>query len=150
VLSASTIRKGGKVRAVIYSWGKPMVSGWMADEEHARQFLLHYVGGGTDYPFPILRESALDRDDAIRVIISDSDFLSNVQGQGAMDVMKLAIERSRLLVAFLGVQGDWAEKTLAPVLGAARFRLVKVGSYDQFARAAADLADAILPARERR
>jgi hypothetical protein len=144
ILAASAIRKKGIVRGIVYSWGSPLVSDWMYDEETARRFLLHYAGGGTDYPFSLLKKFADERSDAIRVIVSDSDFLGNVQAAGAMDKLKHGIDRSRLLVAFLAAGEATARKTLEPVLRYPRFRLVIVHGLDQFARAAADLADAIL------
>lgn len=144
ILSTSAIRKKGIVRGIVYSAGPPLVSDWMYDEETARRFLLNYAGGGTDYPFDLLKKYAEERMDALRVIISDSDFLGNVQGARAMDKLKFAIDHSRLLVAFLAVADTHARQVLAPVLRQARFRLVIVQGLDQFARAAADLADALL------
>ena len=146
ILSASAIRKKGIVRGIVYSSGPPLVSDWMYDEETARRFLLRYAGGGTDYPFALLKKFADERSDAIRVIVSDSDFLCNVEAPGAMDKLKYGIDHSRLLVAFLAAGAAQTKKTLASVLRYPRFRLVVVHSLDQFARSAADLADAILGA----
>jgi hypothetical protein len=131
------------VRGIVYSYGTPLVSEWMYDEERARLFLLQYAGGGTDYPFPVLKASARDRADVVRVVISDSDFLANVKGPGAMDTLAYAVDRSRLVVAFLAVDPKWAGPVLAPVLSAPKFRLVPVGSLSDFGRAAADLARAL-------
>jgi hypothetical protein len=143
VLAASALRRQGVVRGIVYSSGKPLVSDWMYDEERARLFLLQYAGGGTDYPFSVLKASARDRADVLRVIISDSDFLSNVQGRGAMDALRFAVDKSQLVVAFLAIQEKWAREALAPVLQAPRFRLVPVASLSDFGRAAADLARAL-------
>jgi hypothetical protein len=147
ILAASALRKRGQVRGIIYSSGKPLVSEWMRDEDKAREFLLHYAGGGTDYPFDLLVRHAEERDDAIRVVISDSDFLWNVQAAGAMDKLRQGIGRSRLFIAFLALPDDRQAKTvLKPVLGEPKLRLVLVGSLEQFGKAAADLADAVLGA----
>jgi hypothetical protein len=143
VLAASALRRQGVVRGIVYSYGTPLVSEWMYDEERARLFLLQYAGGGTDYPFPVLKASARDRADVVRVVISDADFLANVQGPGAMDTLAYAVDRSRLVVAFLAVDPKWASPVLAPVLSAPKFRLVPVGSLSDFGRAAADLARAL-------
>lgn len=144
ILSASALRKLGVVRGVVYSSGPPLVSDWMYDEETARLFLLRYAGGGTDYPFDVLKASARDRGDVVRVIISDSDFLSNVQhGPGGMDALRFAVDKSRLVVAFLAIDGKWALEALGPLLGLPKFRLVEVKSLDDFGRAAASLADAL-------
>jgi hypothetical protein len=146
ILAASAIRKKGIVRGIVYSSGPPLVSDWMYDEETARRFLLHYAGGGTDYPFALLKRFSDERSDAIRVIVSDSDFLSNVQAPGAMDKLKYGTDHSRLLVAFLAAGEAYSKKVLEPVLRYPRFRLAIVHGLDQFARAAADLAGAVLGA----
>jgi len=147
ILAASAIRKQGLVRGIVYSSGKPLLSDWLRDEEQARLFLLHYAGGGTDYPFALLRKLSAERPDAIRVVISDSDFHYNVAQPGAMDALAYGVERSRLLVAFLAADRMRSEKILAPVLGRPKFRLATVKSLDGFAAAAAELADALLPER---
>jgi len=147
ILSASAIRKKGKVRAVVYSSGRPLVSEWMSSEEVARRFLLNYAGGGTEYPFPLLRRFAEERPDAMRFIISDSDFLWNLQMAEAMDALQYGVSQSRLLVAMLALADDaQARQKLQPVLGSRKFRLVVVRGLDQFARAATDLAEAVLGA----
>jgi hypothetical protein len=143
VLAASALRKQGVVRGIVYSSGKPLVSDWMYDEERARLFLLHYAGGGTDFPFDVLKASARDRSDVVRVVVSDSDFLSNVRGPGAMEALRFAVDKSRLVVAFLAIDPKWAREVLAPVLASPRFRLVPVASLADFGRAAADLARAL-------
>lgn len=143
ILAASALRKQGVVRAIVYSSGKPLVSDWIYDEERARLFLLHYAGGGTEYPFEVLKASARERSDVIRVIVSDSDFLYNVEGDGGLEALRYGIDKSRLLVAFLALEGKGAPAALAPLLALPRFRLVRVGSFSDFGRAAADLADAL-------
>lgn len=147
ILSASAIRRGGSVRGIVYSSGEPTVSDWMRDEEAAREFLLGYIGGGTAFPFDLLRESAEERDDAIRVIVSDSDFLYNVGGEEQKRDLLLGTERSRLLIAFLAVpQADRAREAIGPAAGSPHFRLATVRKLDDFAAAAAELADAVLGA----
>jgi len=150
VLAASAIRKKGIVRGVVYSSGQPLVSPWMYDEETARKFLLNYSGGGTDYPFQLLLTHADERPDAIRVIVSDSDFLYNVRGKGAIDALRHGIQRSRVLVALLALRdgGQAAREALKDVLGETKFRLAVVADLAGFAKAAAELAEALLsPAR---
>jgi|CXWL01.1.fsa_nt_gi hypothetical protein len=144
ILAASALRKGGKVRCIVYSYGRPLVSGWMSDEETARRFLLHYNGGGTDYPFAILKTSAKERDDVIRVIVSDSDFLTNVEGAGHLDTLRFGCERSKLLIAFLAASQTHAETVLRSILPARQFRLAIVKNLGDFAKAAASLADALM------
>ncbi|NMO16091.1 hypothetical protein HPC49_38780 [Pyxidicoccus fallax] len=145
VLSASAIRKKATVKGIIYSHDNPHVSPWMYDEETARDFLLHYIGGGTWFPFPLLETLSRERPDAMRVIISDSDFLANVSQGNAMDLLVEATRRSRALVAFLALPDEHGvRKILAPVLRERRFRLVVVRWLSDFGPAAAALSQALL------
>ena len=150
ILSAAAIRKGGKVRAVVYSSGTPLVSDWMQDEDTARDFLLHYVGGGTDYPFAVLKQLAGERDDVIRVVISDSDFLSNVKGKGAHDALLLGVERSLRFIVLLAL--PWgsevgASNELEVELLCPEFRLAVVKSYGDLVPVAAQLSQALFGER---
>ena len=77
------------------------------------------------------------------MIVSDSDFLYNVQQGGAMDTLKLGIHRSRLLVAFLASPESSARAVLEPVLDLPKFRLAPVPGPDKFGETAALLAEAI-------
>ncbi|NVJ21166.1 M48 family metalloprotease [Myxococcus sp. AM011] len=145
VLSASALRKKAKVRGIIYSHTHPKVSPWMYDEETAREFLLHYIGGGTMFPFDVLVTLSKERTDALRVIISDSDFLSNVATTENVKLLVEATRRSRLLVAFLALADEHhARQVLAPVLKERNFRLVVVKWLSDFGPAAAALSQALL------
>lgn len=145
VLSASAIRKKATVKGVIYSDGPGDVSPWMYDEDTARDFLLGYIGGGTRYPFELLESLSRERPDALRVIISDSDFLANVSAGDNMKRLVEAVRRSRLVVAFLALPDDQAaRKVLAPVLAERGFRLVVVTWLSDFGPAAAALSRALL------
>ncbi|MFP2903612.1 M48 family metalloprotease [Pyxidicoccus sp. 3LFB2] len=145
VLSASALRKKATVKGVIYADGPPDVSPWMYDEDTARDFLLGYIGGGTNYPFDLLESLSEERPDAMRVIISDSDFLANVTTGDNMRLLVEATRRSRLVVAFLALPDDHkARAILAPALAERRFRLVVVTWLSDFGPAAAALARALL------
>lgn len=163
ILSASVLRKGGTVRGVVYSadW---ILSDWMYHEEVARLFFLNYSGGGTIFPFPVLRTSCRERRDVVRVVVSDADFLWNLgmDGGGELEriarerrhgkgprrasTLEFALDRSLLVVALLGLPTDqgFSKQALGPVLGHPRFRLVRVADYTALALAARDLARAIL------
>ncbi|RKG75323.1 hypothetical protein D7W79_20650 [Corallococcus exercitus] len=145
VLSASALRKGATVRGIIYSADKPIVSPWMYDEETARDFFLHYIGGGTWFPVELMEELSQERPDVLRVVISDSDFLANMRQEGALPRLMRGMSRSRRVVAFLALPDEaQARQVLAPVLGSPRFRLATVEWMSDFGRAAAALADALL------
>ena len=151
ILSASAIRSGGRVRAVIYS-SDFEASPWFLSEDKAREFLLHYSGGGTQFPFPTLVESARERPDVLRVVISDSDFLYNVKNppvstkkQKSYNPMALLLEgtqRSKLFVALLSLWKDAEVKELAPALQLPNFRLERVSNPADLPQAAAKLAHA--------
>lgn len=145
VLSASALRKKATVRGIVYSYDHPVVSPWMYDEETARDFLLHYIGGGTLFPVELMEEHARERPDALRVIISDSDFLSNMSDVQALRTLDAAVKRSRMVVAFLALPDERAARqALAPVLKDKRFRLVTVTWLSDFGPAAAALSRALL------
>jgi hypothetical protein len=138
ILSASAIRRGGRVRGVVYSI-EALVSDWMYDEETARRFLLHYYGGGTAFPFATLARLASERKDALRVIISDGDFIHNVEhDRGAAK----ALAAAGRFVALLALGTSWKRRVDAALEGLPA-RVVYVERLDQFARVAADLARAL-------
>jgi hypothetical protein len=142
ILAASAIRRGGKVRGVVFST-EALVSDWMADEETARRFLLQYAGGGTQFPFATLARLALERKDVIRVVISDGDFISNLNGTpGAKADLAGAAAATRRFVALLALARSW-EQRVAAAIGAAPVRVVYVERLDRFAAVAADLARAL-------
>jgi hypothetical protein len=148
VLATAAIRRRGSVRAIVYSAGKPLVSEWMYDEERARRFLLQYAGGGTEYPFTTLAASARERADVLRVVVSDSDFLHNVRGKGALEAIAAALPRCRAFVPLLHIwpgQQEAARALFASFAGDPRFRLTFVDDVREFAVMARRLADALLP-----
>lgn len=146
VLSASAIRKGGRTRGIVYSSGAPLVSEWMYDEEAARDFLLRYAGGGTDYPVGELLKSSERWPDAIRVVISDSDYLWNFERGDEEDWIR-GVERCQLYVAMLCASEEYARQKLAPLLKLERFRLVIVRELGRFGQVAADLSRALFDER---
>lgn len=165
VLSASVLRKGGMVRGVVYSW-ECIVSDWMRNEDAAREFFLNFQGGGTAFPFAVLRRLSREPVRAIRVVVSDSDFLWNVAagiddvhrklqderaksrpGPRSADPLELAIARSAMIVFMLAIPKSGAaqvKQTLGKYLCRPNARLVTVEDVSKLAPASAALARAIL------
>ncbi len=144
ILVSSALRKKGRVRGIIYSSGTPLCSPWMIDEETARRFFLNYSGGGTEFPFALLKLNAEAEPGVVRVVVSDSDFFHNLGTwkRAGMDALLVAAERSRPLVCFLNVAGEPDQKLFGPVWSHPRFRYVEAGT-GQLADAAARLARAL-------
>ncbi|MFN7973202.1 MAG: hypothetical protein U0166_12785 [Acidobacteriota bacterium] len=164
ILAVSTCRKGGMVRGIIYSW-ECLLSDWMRHEDVARRFFFGYSGGGTAFPFALMKKLARERSDVIRVVISDGDFLANVLWERELDRQKAhlwklpegrdalaqGVAASRLFVALLALDAQGtknAEQVFGSLTASEKFRLVVVPDVGAMARAAADLSRAILgPAR---
>lgn len=145
ILAASAIRRLGRVRGFIYSV-EFMETGWMYGEERARRQLLHYVGGGTSFPFQRCLVSARADPDLLRVVISDWDFLSNCKEQGAMERFTEAVGKSRLFVALLSLPGlslAEAKRRLGPIASHPKFRLGIVSDAADLPQAAAALTRAL-------
>jgi hypothetical protein len=150
ILSASAIRADGRVRAVIYSDGDPMTSEWMYDEATARRFLLHYAGGGTYFPFDLLRKRAREDADVMRVIISDAGFAMDLRREEGPEAMAYAAERSKLVVVVLSHAQGYLEglrETSDAVLSHPRIRHVGVEHVADLVEAARRLADALIEPR---
>jgi hypothetical protein len=80
ILATGALRAGGAVRALIYSSDHVAYWQWCRSEVEMSRFLMHYVGGGTRFPFAVLRDSvaACGSRQPLRVVITDRDFDANV------------------------------------------------------------------------
>lgn len=81
VLAMSALRNGGQARALIYSTNNVSHWEWTRSEMEMSRFLMHYIGGGTDFPFAILAKSVKEcgTSQPIRVVLTDSDFHYNLK-----------------------------------------------------------------------
>jgi hypothetical protein len=144
ILTAATTRAGGKVRLALYSHETVRHWEWSRSEREMSGFLMHYIGGGTDFPFSALEESTAECADAqpIRVIITDHDFDANVDGNGrSMAILQHAARSSPgLILLQLGQEGKTAKKYRA-----AGMRVVPVTEFDNYPKVARDLAWALFP-----
>ncbi len=147
ILALSVLRRGGRVRGIIYS-SNVEASDWMYNEETVSSFLLRYAGGGTAFPFRLLRELAEHDRDVLRLVISDSDFLRNcTQAPENLRLLSEAIDRSARVVLLLALPSDEPlKRTLAPVWRHPRLHVVTVETVGDLAKAAAALANSFLDA----
>jgi hypothetical protein len=144
ILATGTVRAGGWVRALTYSSAPVLFWEWGRSETDVSRFLMHYVGGGTDFPFNILDESVRScaGDQPIRVIITDSDFDSNVDHEpGNSGVLSRAAAASPRFVLLLRAPAASRVATYRG-LGAS---VVAVDAMDDFPRMAAELTFALFP-----
>ncbi len=147
ILTTGAIRAGGWVRALLYS-GEPVAYWqWCRSETELSRFLMHYIGGGTVFPFGVLRES-LEKCGAvqpIRVVISDRDFDSNYDANPAhARLFAEAVQRSPHLV-LLQHRPDPEAVSRYRATGA---RVVEVEELEDFPRMAADLSRALFLERD--
>ena len=79
ILTLGTTRAGGVVRAALYSHDPLLYWNWCRCDIELSRFLMHYIGGGTRFPFELLHKSCTEcqADQPIRVVISDHDFDAN-------------------------------------------------------------------------
>ncbi|MBI2378094.1 MAG: hypothetical protein HYV07_29095 [Deltaproteobacteria bacterium] len=101
ILAIAAIRSGGSARAILYSHEPVTYQGWARSELEISRFLMHYIGGGTEFPFADLDRSVREAgsDQPIRVVITDHDFDSNVSEQpGAERRLVEPVKRSARFV----------------------------------------------------
>ncbi len=104
ILCVGTVRAGGWVRALLYSSNHVRYWTFCRSEVEMSRFLMHYIGGGTAFPFEVLRESVEECRDQqpIRVVVSDGDFDRNYdERREHAAAFALAAERSPHMVLLL-------------------------------------------------
>jgi hypothetical protein len=79
ILTTGAVRAGGWVRALLYSGEAVAYWTWCRSEAEMSRFLMHYIGGGTRFPFGKLAESVREcgAHQPTRVFITDTDFDAN-------------------------------------------------------------------------
>ncbi|MBI3099238.1 MAG: hypothetical protein HYY93_13510 [Planctomycetes bacterium] len=149
ILALSALRHRGLVRALIYSGNAMKMWAWVRSELRISRFLMNYIGGGTDFPFKVLKESIEEcgADQPIRAIISDTDFDSNYgKHQTSARAFAEAAKRSRPLVL---LQHGGIDKNVRRYTEAGA-RVIVVRRLDDFPRLAAALARSLFGDRARR
>jgi len=144
ILATATTRSGGKVRVALYSHETLKHWKWSRSERELSGFLMHYIGGGTAFPFELLEQSRreLGASQPIRVIITDHDFDANVEkNPTSMAILAAAANNSPGLI--LLQQGE--DAAAAKSYRALGMRVVSVTELDNYPRVARDLAWALFP-----
>jgi hypothetical protein len=141
VLAIGALRAEGAVRALLYSTGVTDLWSWCRSEAVMARFLMHYIGGGTDFPFDRLAGSVREcgREQPHRVLITDRDFDDNLDAAaGNRVILAEAAARSRLVLLLHHPAPERVREYRG--LGAA---VVPVAELVDFPRAAAALARAL-------
>ncbi len=144
ILASGTVRAGGWVRALLYSSAPVLFWEWGRSETEMSRFLMHYVGGGTEFPFGILDTSVREcaGDQPIRVVITDRDFDTNFDHDpGNAGVLAAAAAASPRFVLLLHAP---ATERIARYRGLGA-SVVPVEELDDFPRLAAELTLALFP-----
>lgn len=147
ILTMGTIRAGGWVRSLLYSSEPVLYWEWCRSEVEMSKFLMHYIGGGTNFPFPLLDRSVgeCEQDQPIRVVISDTDFDWNYNAEPYQRqnrrILTDAVDRSP---HFILLQHLPSPDSIAHYrqLGAT---VIEVREMEDFPRLAADLTFALFP-----
>jgi hypothetical protein len=146
ILCTGTVRAGGWVRALLYSGDHVSYWTFCRSEVEMSRFLMHYIGGGTAFPFDVLEASiaACGAQQPVRVVITDTDFDANHDARREnAGILALAAERSPRLVLLL--HGPRPERVkLYQGVGAL---VIAVENLDDFPRMAADLSRALFEER---
>jgi hypothetical protein len=144
ILVTATIRAGGQARLALYSHTTLRHWDWCRSEAELSGFLMHYIGGGTAFPFDVLSESTreLAGRQPIRVVITDQDFDVNVAQEGrATAILAAAVKDAPgLILLKAGAEADSAAAYRR--LG---IRVVPVGELTDYPRLARELAWALFP-----
>jgi len=142
ILTTGAIRAGGWVRALLYS-GEPVAYWqWCRSATELSRFLMHYIGGGTVFPFGLLRESLekCGTVQPIRFIITDSDFDANYSALPThARLFAEAVGRSPHFVLLL----HRPDPESVARYRAAGARVVQVVDLEDFPRLAGDLSRAL-------
>lgn len=143
VLAIAAVRAGGWVRALVYSMEPVTFWTFSRSEMELTRFLMHYVGGGTMFPFGVLGASMEEtaRTPPIRVVITDRDFDANVDASPAH---LAAVTRAAAGSPFLLLQHG-ATPARSAIYQRAGAKVIPVGTLDEFPRLAAALAHSLFP-----
>lgn len=144
ILILAAIRAGGWARALLYSSAHVDYWRWCRSEAELSRFLMHYVGGGTAFPFDVLAASLEEcrGNQPVRVVITDLDFDANYRRDLAHGrVFAEAVLASPRAVLLLHRPLPESVATYR----SAGATVVEVPRMDDFPGVAADLSRALFP-----
>lgn len=147
ILTLAAVRAGGCVRSLIYSHESVPFWEWCRSEVEMSRFLMHYIGGGTSFPFAILDGSltACRAKQPVRVAITDRDFDANFREERAAErIVSRAAELSPHFVLLQHLP-DPDNTRHYRSLGV---KVIEVGDLNDFPRIARDLAWTLFPEGE--
>lgn len=141
VLAMSAIRGGGQVRGLIYSTNNIKHWDFTRSEVEISRFLMNYIGGGTDFPFEVLRKSVVDcgRNQPVRIVLTDSDFSYNLKGDAKRPAIAAQAAGKAVFVALLN--GATADAKWVKEIAATGITTIPVASLDGFPKVAAALGE---------
>ena len=141
ILTLGAIRAGGWVRTLLYSHDYVRYWTWCRSELEISRFLMHYIGGGTEFPFDVLEASFVESGacQPIRVIISDHDFVHNhAQAPERQNIFRAAAACGAPLVLLLRAVRLGVE---APFVQAGA-QVIRIDEMEDFPKLAAELSRA--------
>ena len=142
ILVTGTLRAGGAARALVYSTEHESHWTFCRSERILSRFLMSYIGGGTEFPFDVLKDSVeeLRREQPVRIIITDRDFDWNYDARPEnAPIFARAAARSPALVLLLHAPDMKAARRYE----AAGAKVVPVRTLDDFPRMAAALSSSL-------
>ena len=143
VLAMSALRNGGLVRGLIYSTNNVKHWEFTRSEMEMSRFLMNYIGGGTSFPFDVLKKSVVDcgRQQPIRIVLTDADFSYNLKEKKEHPVItKTASEKSPFiaLLNYAAADAPWVKE-----IGQAGLRTIPVPDMASFPKTAAALGESL-------
>jgi hypothetical protein len=141
ILNSGAIRAGGWARAVLYSGATVTYWEWCRSEIELSRFLMHFIGGGTVFPFELLEKSLHEcgSTQPVRVLITDTDFDSNYGAKPEHQRIFADAVRAAPVVMLL----HCPRKPQVAHYRSVGARVVEVPKMEDFPRMAAGLAHAL-------
>lgn len=144
ILTLATTRAGGCIRAALYSHEPVLYWEWCRSEIEISRFLMHYIGGGTEFPFPLLKKSCeqCGPDQPLRIVITDQDFDTNFKAHADNEPIFIdAVARSPQVILLLHHPAKENVKRYRAI-GA---QVIEIAEMTDFPRVAVELARALFP-----